>query len=100
VTIEKGKGAKGRFSPFGDHAAAAIDRYLRVRRTHRLAHTSALWLGPNGKTFAYFGLNDALRERAKKAGIEGFHLHLLRRTAATRWLRAGGSEGGLMSIAG
>jgi hypothetical protein len=30
-------------------------------------------LGANGKTFAYFGLNDALRECAKKAGIEGFH---------------------------
>jgi site-specific recombinase XerD len=100
VTIEKDKGAKGRFSPFGVQAAAALDRYLRVRRFHRLAATPALWLGANGKTFAYFGLNDALRERAKKAGIEGFHLHLMRHTAAARWLRAGGSEGGLMSIAG
>ena len=33
-------------------------------------------------------------------GIKGFHLHLLRHTAATRWLRAGGSEGGLMAVAG
>ena len=52
------------------------------------------------KTFAYFGLNDTLRDRAKTAGIAGFHLHLMRHTAATRWLRHGGSEGGLMAIAG
>ena len=41
-----------------------------------------------------------LKARASSAGIEGFHPHLLRHTAATRWLRAGGSEGGLMSVAG
>ena len=32
--------------------------------------------------------------------MKGFHLHLLRHTAATRWLRAGGSEQGLMTVAG
>ena len=57
-------------------------------------------MGVGGKKFGYFGLNDTLRDRAKTAGIEGFHLHLMRHTAATRWLRAGGSEQGLMSVAG
>jgi integrase len=28
------------------------------------------------------------------------HPHLLRHTAADRWLTAGGSEGGLMAVAG
>ena len=42
----------------------------------------------------------ALKRRAQAAGIPGFHLHLMRHTAATRWLRAGGSEGGLMAVAG
>jgi hypothetical protein len=32
------------------------------------------------------------------AGIKGFHLHLTRHTAASWWLAAGGSEGGLMSV--
>lgn len=100
VTIHKGKGGKGRVVPFGPKTAAALDRYIRARRTHKLAGTDALWVGVGGKTFAYFGLNDTLRDRAKTAGITGFHLHLLRHTAATRWLRAGGSEGGLMAIAG
>lgn len=30
----------------------------------------------------------------------GFHPHVLRHTAASRWLAAGGTEGGLMAVAG
>jgi site-specific recombinase XerD len=100
VTVRRGKGGKGRVAPFGPQTAAALDRYLRMRRSHKLAHTDALWLGVGGKTFAYFGLNDTLRDRAQVAGIARFHLHVMRHTAATRWLRAGGSEGGLMAVAG
>jgi len=100
VVIRRGKGMKGRTAPFGPQTAAALDRYLRARRAHKFADSAALWLGVGGKGFAYFGLNDTLRDRAKTAGIDGFHLHLMRHTAATRWLRAGGSEGGLMAIAG
>lgn len=101
VWVQKGKGAKGRVAPFGPQTAAALDRYLRARRSHSLATTAALWLGLGGRRgFGYFGLNDALRARAQKAGIEGFHLHLMRHTAASRWLAKGGSEGGLMAVAG
>ena len=46
------------------------------------------------------GLRASLQERAELAGIKNFHLHLLRHTAASRWLAAGGSEQGLMSVAG
>lgn len=100
AVVRRGKGGKGRVVPFGPQTAAAIDRYLRARRVHRLAETGPLWLGGGGQTFGYHGLNIALKKRAQAAGIEKFHLHLLRSTAATRWLRAGGSEQGLMSIAG
>lgn len=41
-----------------------------------------------------------MKRRATAAGITGFHLHMLRNTAATRWLAAGGSENGLMAVAG
>lgn len=34
------------------------------------------------------------------AGVQGFRPHRLRHTAAHRWLAAGGSESGLMAIAG
>jgi site-specific recombinase XerD len=98
--VRRGKGGKGRAVPFGAQTAAAVDRYMRARRAHRLGGTGALWLGGNGQTFSYHGLNLALKRRATAAGIAGFHLHLMRHTAATRWLRAGGSEGGLMAVAG
>jgi site-specific recombinase XerD len=100
VTVRRGKGDKGRVAPFGPQTTAAIDRYVRARRHHRLADTGALWVGVAGKTFGYSGLDGALKARAQAAGINGFHLHLLRHTAATRWLRHGGSEGGLMAVAG
>ena len=32
--------------------------------------------------------------------MKGFHIHRLRHTAAVRWLKTGGSEGGLMAQAG
>jgi len=86
--------------PFGPQTARAIDRYLRTRRSHRLAGGPDLWLGDRGKAFAYDGLHKALGGRARAAGLSGFHPHLMRHTAAHRWLSAGGSEGGLMAVAG
>lgn len=100
AVVRRGKGGKGRVVPFGPQTGAALDRYMRARRAHRLSTTGAFWLGGGGQTFSYAGLDKALKARAAAAGIEGFHLHLMRHTAATRWLRAGGSEGGLMAVAG
>jgi site-specific recombinase XerD len=100
VTVRRGKGGKGRIAPFGDQTARAVDRYLRLRRTHLLAATAALWLGDRGKSLEYYGLHKALKYRAEVAGLSKFHPHLLRHTAASRWLAAGGSEGGLMAVAG
>jgi site-specific recombinase XerD len=100
VTVRRGKGGKGRIVPVGPQTARAIDRYQRMRRTHRLADTSALWLGERGKSLEYYGLRRTLQYRAELAGIKDFHPHLTRHTAASRWLAAGGSEGGLMSVAG
>jgi site-specific recombinase XerD len=100
VTVHRGEGGNGRVAPFGVQTASAIDKYIRARRTHRLADSGALWVGGGGKTFGYYGLDKALKDRAAAAGIPNFHLHLMRHTAATRWLRAGGSEGGLMAVAG
>jgi integrase/recombinase XerD len=98
--IRKGKGGKGRIVPFGPHTALALDRYMRLRTHHRLADSPALWLGDRGKGFTYDALHQALGERARAAGIAGFHPHKMRHTAAHRWLAAGGSEGGLMAVAG
>ena len=101
VTIRRGKGGKGRVVPIGPQTALAIDRYLRQARAgHKLASTPPLWLGERGKSFGYHGLHATLESRAAAAGIKGFHPHRLRHTAAHRWLAAGGSESGLMAVAG
>lgn len=98
--VRRGKGGKGRTVPVGPQTCRAVDRYLRLRRAHRLASTPNLWLGTRGKGIAYSGLYDSLVRRADIAGLEGFHPHVLRHTAAGRWLQRGGSEGGLMAVAG
>lgn len=100
ATVRRGKGGKGRVAPFGPDATLALDRYIRLRRSHRLAETPALWLGDRGKRFSYDALHKTLGERAARAGLVGFHPHKLRHTAAHRWLSAGGSETGLMAVAG
>lgn len=100
AVIRRGKGGKGRLVSIGPTTGRAIDRYMRLRRDHRLADTPKLWLGDRGRTLAYGGLAATLRYRARRAGLPDFYPHLTRHTAAQRWLEAGGSEGGLMAIAG
>lgn len=101
VTVRRGKGGKARTVPISAQTAKAIDRYIRARRSHLLASTPALWLGDRGKGFNYDGLHKSLKWRGEVlAGLPKFHPHMLRHTAASRWLAAGGSEGGLMAVAG
>lgn len=100
LIVRRGKGGKGRTVAFGPESARALDRYMRVRRLHRLAETPALWLGDRGKALAYGGLYHALTQRAAAAGIEGLHPHVLRHTSADRWMARGGSETGLMAAHG
>lgn len=89
LIIRRGKGGKGRVVPFGPQTGQAIDRYMRLRRGHALAAAPDLWLGDRSKRFSYDALHKTLRQRADAAGIEGFHPHRLRHTAAHRWLSAG-----------
>jgi site-specific recombinase XerD len=100
ATIVRGKGGRGRVVSFGPKTQLAIGRYLRLRRTHRLADTPQLWLGAGGQTYSYAGMQRAFEHRGRLAGVPRLHPHLLRHTAATRWRRAGGSEEGAMQVMG
>jgi site-specific recombinase XerD len=100
ITIRRGKGGRGRVIPIGQATTEALLRYLGERERHPLAALPALWLGNRGKQFGREGLSRSLRRRAVRAGVQGFRPHRLRHTAAHRWLAAGGSESGLMAIAG
>lgn len=99
--IRRGKGGKGRIVPFGAQTAKAIDRYIRLRRNHIAADLAALFVtARQRRRLADHGLRRTLGLRAAAAGIGKFHPHMFRHTAAHRWLSAGGSEGGLMAVAG
>lgn len=100
ITVRRGKGGRGRTIPVGPTTTAAITGYLAAREHHPRAHTPEAWLGDQGKTLGRYGLGRALRRRAARAGITAFRPHRLRHTAAHRWLAAGGSESGLMAMAG
>jgi integrase len=100
VTIRRGKGGRGRIIPVGSVTIAAIRAYLAVRRIQPHADRDELWLGERRCGLKADALYRSLRRRADRAGIAGFRPHRLRHTAAHRWLAAGGSESGLMAMAG
>jgi site-specific recombinase XerD len=100
LTVTKAKSRRGRNVPFSPQAAQAVGAYLRARRRRSHAAAPEMWLGARGAALTYAGLYDALVARAERAGVVGFHPHRMRHTAAHRWLAAGGSEVGLMTMAG
>ena len=99
VAVVLGKGRRERGCPFGDKTAVALDRYLRVRKTHRLADSEWLWLARKGPLTSS-GLGQMLERRGEAAGLGRVHPHQLRHTFAHAWLAAGGAEGDLMRLAG
>lgn len=101
AVVVRGKGGRGRVVPFSASTAAALDRYLRARKKIAKPGVERLWVGyTTGRGIGYQAMYCSLKARAISVGLDGFHPHLTRHTAATRWLRHGGSEAGLMSIAG
>lgn len=94
-----GKGRRPRVVPFGHRTGRALDRYLRVRATHRLGARPELWLGLAGPLTPN-GLYQSLRTRGEQAGMPDVFLHQMRHTFAHRWLADGGQEGDLMRLAG
>lgn len=99
VAVVLGKGRRQRACPFGKRTARAIDRYLRLRRSHPHAATTQLWLGYRGP-LSGDGIMQMLQRRGARAGIDGLHPHQLRHTFAHAWMSAGGGEGDLMRLAG
>jgi site-specific recombinase XerD len=94
-----GKGRRPRALPIGRKTAQALDRYLRVREAHRLAHLPDLWVGRNGP-MTPSGIYQVVHDRARAAGMPAIHPHQLRHAFATSWLAEGGNENELMLVAG
>lgn len=90
-----GKGSRVRILPIGAKTTAAIDRYLRLRRSDE----PRLWLGTKGP-MGTSGIAQMLERRAADAGIDHLNPHRFRHTFAHQWLATEGAEGDLMEIAG
>jgi len=94
-----GKGSKIRLVRIGNRALRAVDRYIRARSRHPDASRSELWLGRRGP-ISDVGVRQAMRKRAKMAGLAHLHPHQFRHTFAHNWLSQGNGEGDLMVLAG
>ena len=95
------KGRREAVVPFGARTARAVDRYLRIRGRQPYAEGRWLWLsGKDGRGMTPNAVHQMLKRRGAEAGVPGLHAHMFRHGFADAWLRAGGSEGDLMELAG
>ncbi len=94
-----GKGGRWRVVPIGARSVKALDRYLRLRRTHPLAHGSSLWVGRRGP-MSNSGVAQMLKRRAAQAGIGSIHPHQFRHTFAHIMKSEGASDEDIMRLAG
>jgi integrase/recombinase XerC len=77
-----GKGRRARIVPFGHQTARALDRYERVRKSHKNAHLSGYWLGERSRVMTDDGIDQMIRRRGHEAGIPDLHPHMFRHTFA------------------
>jgi integrase/recombinase XerD len=102
LVVQRGKGGRRRVARFDASTAASVDRYRRVRARHRSAGLPWLWLSMSSRTgrLTASGVDSALSRRAARAGVDGFHIHLLRHTWADLWKSSGGTDEDLARLGG
>lgn len=94
-----GKGRRRRQVSMGPNTVEALRRYVRSRDAHPHFAQPYLWLGRKGRLTGT-GIAQMLERLAARAGVHDVHPHRFRHTAAVAWLRAGGTEIGLMRMMG
>jgi len=87
VSIQKGKGGKGRVTFLGAKARKALLTYLRHRG--QAGPVEPLWVTAGGTRLRYNGLRALVQKRARLAGIKAPALHAFRRAFAIGALRGG-----------
>jgi integrase/recombinase XerC/integrase/recombinase XerD len=102
VRVE-GKGGKTRFVPVGEHALAAIGRYLeRARRALDAGPGEpALFLSKTGRRLSTSDVRRRLRTWARHAATQGaVHPHALRHSFATHLLEGGADLRAIQALLG
>jgi len=96
----RGKGGRDRTVRIDHEAARRVDRYLRVRSRHELAHRLGLWLGTGGRgPLTSNGIYQMVKRRGDQAGVRVYP-HRFRHHFSHTWLERGGAEGDLMELNG
>lgn len=94
------KGKTGvRLLPYGTKTADALDRYLRMRDSHKHHEHDGLWLCSRGQ-LGYYSFRAMLVRRCRAAGMQAIHPHLLRHSAADRAMAADISDIDMMTLFG
>ena len=102
VRVE-GKGGKTRFVPAGEHALAAMRRYLERARTALDSGTGepALFLSKSGRRLSTSDVRRRLRMWARSAAAQGaVHPHALRHSFATHLLEGGADLRAIQALLG
>jgi site-specific recombinase XerD len=94
-----GKRNRERLVNLGPGVLYALGRYFRARRQHKHRELPWLWIGERGR-LTDSGLRQLLERIGERAGVKDVHAHRFRHAAADAWLKAEGSEDGLMSQMG
>ena len=86
-----GKGGKTRIVPVGKHAMEALWRWLKVRRSHKGATGSALFLGARGQRIGPRMVQSRIKHWATQQGLTiDPHPHMLRHSFASHVLQSSG----------
>jgi len=88
ITVQNGKGMKGRVVYISDDASEALTRYLKVRPTGRVSKVFLVEKGPcKGRPLSVRGVQKRMEYYARQSGID-VSCHQLRHTMATQLLNA------------
>ena len=88
----KGKGDKERVTPLGKQAIFWLKKYLQSARPKLISDPDEqmLWISKlTGKTLRYDSIDRLFKRYSRKAGIENFSPHSIRRACATHMLQSG-----------